>query len=63
MYIHTRTYTYRYYPSYFCLLHLITMSTKSRYADAIAKTIGVPVTEIKEGPDSNDLDAQALWCF
>lgn len=31
---------------------------EGRYADAIAKTIGVPVTEIKEGPDSNDLDAQ-----
>lgn len=31
---------------------------EGRYADAIAKTIGVPVSEIKEGPDANDLDAQ-----
>eukprot|EP00435_Cladocopium_sp_Y103_P047303 s1388_g13.t2 len=31
---------------------------EGRYADAIAKTIGVPVTQIKEGPDNNDLDAQ-----
>ncbi|CAK9068323.1 Sterol 26-hydroxylase [Durusdinium trenchii] len=31
---------------------------EGRYAEAIAKTLALPVSEIKEGPDQNDLDAQ-----